>query len=139
MEDFSAHAQGFTEACRTYRLNHELLDVDVVVRVLTAIDDVHHRDRHGQTRLRAVQRSQVLVERNVQRGGSSFRRCQGDRQNRIGTQDRFRISAVQSDHCLVDHSLVQGVEPYNPLTYRIVHILHGTHHPLALIAPGAIT
>ena len=46
MEDLGAVAQRFTEAWCTHREDHEFLQIDTVVGVLTTIDDIHHRDRH---------------------------------------------------------------------------------------------
>jgi len=45
VEHLYAAAQRFTERSWAHRLDHELLDVDVVVRMRTAVDDVHHRHR----------------------------------------------------------------------------------------------
>ena len=46
VEHFSAHADGFGERRGADRHDHELLNVDWVVRVRAAVDDVHHRHRH---------------------------------------------------------------------------------------------
>ena len=43
--DLGAHAQTLGERGRAYRHDHELLQVDVVVRVHAAVEDVHHRHR----------------------------------------------------------------------------------------------
>ena len=42
MEDLSAHTQGLRERARAHWHDHEFLDIDTVVGVLTTIDDVHH-------------------------------------------------------------------------------------------------
>ena len=44
VENLDAAAQGLAEARRADRQHHELLDVDVVVGVRPAVEDVHHRD-----------------------------------------------------------------------------------------------
>ena len=58
VEDLGAHAQRFFEAFCTGRHDHEFLDVDVVVGVLAAVDDVHHR----QGQFLGIGAAQVLVE-----------------------------------------------------------------------------
>jgi hypothetical protein len=45
VEHLGAHAHGLGDARRADRYDHELLEVDVVVGVHPAIDDVHHRHR----------------------------------------------------------------------------------------------
>ncbi|CSI52637.1 Uncharacterised protein [Vibrio cholerae] len=42
MEHFCAHTYCFFQSFCANRLDHELLDVYVVVSVLTTVDDVHH-------------------------------------------------------------------------------------------------
>ncbi len=45
VEHFRTITQGFAEALRANGDDHKFLHVDTVVRVRTAIDDVHHRHR----------------------------------------------------------------------------------------------
>ncbi len=45
VEDFRAHAHGLGEGLRPHRHDHELLEVDRVVGMGAAVDDVHHRHR----------------------------------------------------------------------------------------------
>ena len=63
MEYFCAIAQRFAEVRRAYRLYHEFLDIDVIVGMLAAIDDIHHRHRHAELAKRAVQVCNVRIER----------------------------------------------------------------------------
>ena len=51
MKDFRAVAQGLTEATRPHGLDHEFLNIDVVIRVLPAVQDVHHGQGHGIARI----------------------------------------------------------------------------------------
>lgn len=48
VEYFRTDAHRFFQGFRANRLNHEFLNVDVVVSVLAAVDDVHHRQWHGE-------------------------------------------------------------------------------------------
>ncbi|MCY1240282.1 hypothetical protein D9M72_531210 [compost metagenome] len=54
MEHLGAHAQGFPESGRADRLDHELLDIDIVIGMLAAMEDVHHGHRHAVGAQRAV-------------------------------------------------------------------------------------
>ena len=105
MEDFSAHSKAFGEALGAPRLNHELLEVDRTVGVLSAVQDVHHR--HGQSD--GLVAADVLVEGLA--GGN--RRCAGgshrNAQYGVGAEVRLRRRAVGFDHLIVDAGLVACV------------------------------
>ena len=47
VEDLGAVAHRLAEARRADRDDHQLLQVEVVVGVRAAVDDVHHRHRHA--------------------------------------------------------------------------------------------
>ena len=59
VEDLGAHAQRVAEARRADRHDHELLEVDGVVGVRAAVEDVHHR--HGQDRARPRRRGSATA------------------------------------------------------------------------------
>ena len=59
VEHFGAHAHGFGDARGADRHDHEFLEVDRIVGVHAAIDDVHHRHRQ-QRRLRPAD---IAIER----------------------------------------------------------------------------
>ena len=61
MERLGTVAKGFTEGRSAHRNDHELLQVEVVVGVSTAVDDVHHRDGH----LEGTHAAEVAVERHA--------------------------------------------------------------------------
>ena len=63
VEDFDAHAQRFAEARRAEGRDHEFLQVDRVVGMRAAVDDVHHR--HGQGA--GADAAQVAIERSALR------------------------------------------------------------------------
>ena len=63
VEDLRAVAQRLRRSRRADRQDHEFLDVDAVVRVRAAVDDVHHRHRHD------------LAARAAERGGTGSCRC----------------------------------------------------------------
>jgi hypothetical protein len=61
VEHLGAHAQALAEARRAVRHDHELLDLEAVVGVGAAVEDVHER-RREHARLRAAE---VAVERQA--------------------------------------------------------------------------
>jgi len=46
MKDFRTTTQRLSKGFCAHWLNHEFLDINVVIRVLTTIDDVHHGHGH---------------------------------------------------------------------------------------------
>ena len=125
MENFRTDTNGFFQGFRANRLNHEFLNVDVVVSVLAAVDDVHHRQWHREFAWGAVQLSDVLIQRHTFRSCSRFSRCQGNRQNGVSAELGFVLSTVQVDHDLVDVSLVFGIFAQYCLSDRAVYCSNG--------------
>ena len=121
VEHFRTHTYGFFQGFSAYRLNHKFLDVDVVVSVLAAVDDVHHRNRHGVFARGAVQLSDVLVQRLTFRSSGSFGVSQRDGQDSVRTEVRFVFSTVQVDHDFVDASLIFGIFAQDCLSDRAVY------------------
>ena len=121
VEHFRTHTNGFFQSLSANRLNHEFLDVDVVVSVLTTVDDVHHRNRHGVFARSAVQLSDVLVQRLTFRSSGSFGVSQRDGQDSVRTEVRFVFSTVQVDHDFVDASLIFGIFAQDCLSDRAVY------------------
>ena len=74
-----------------HRHEHELLQVDVVVGVHAAVDDVHHRDRQHV----GVGPADVPVQRQLQLVGGSLGRRQGRAQDGVGTQAAFVVGAIE--------------------------------------------
>ena len=121
MEHFRTHTNGFFQSLSANRLNHEFLDVDVVVSVLTAVDDVHHRNRHGVFARSAVQFSDVRVQRQAFGRSSCFGVRQRNGQDSVRTEVRFVFSTVQVDHDLVDASLIFSIFAQDCLSDRAVY------------------
>ena len=109
MEHFRTHAYCFFQGRRANRLNHEFLDVDVVVSVLTTVDDVHHRNRHGVFTRSTVQFSDVCIQRQAFSSSCCFGVRQGHSQDGVCTEVGFVFSTVQIDHDLVDASLIFSI------------------------------
>ena len=109
VEHFGTHTYGFFQGFRANWLNHEFLNVDVVVSVLAAVDDVHHRNWHGVFAWGAVQFSDVSVQWQTFSSSCCFGVSQGYSQNGVCTEVRFVFSTVQIDHDLVDASLIFSI------------------------------
>ena len=106
VEDLGAGAQRLGEAGRADRDHHELLEVDLVVRVRAAVQHVHHRDREHVRRLAA----EVAPQRLSGLGGRRLRAGQGHPQDRVGPQAALVRGAVEVEHRAIDRRLVCGVE-----------------------------
>ena len=130
MKDFRPGTQRFGEACGASRHDHEFLDVDRIVGVHAAIDDVHHRHRQGP-RCRAAD---IAVERQLV--GSRCRLGGGERhaENGIGTEAALVGRAVESDHGFVDLDLGFGVHAAERVEEFAVDRFDRAAHALAEIA-----
>ena len=78
---------------RAHRHDHELLEVDGVVRVRAAVEHVHHRDRQHVRRLAA----EVAPQRQVLLGGGRARGRERDAEDRVRAQARLVRRAVELD------------------------------------------
>jgi hypothetical protein len=130
VEHLGAVAQRFAEVGRAHRDDHQLLQVEVVVGVGAAVDDVHHRHRQ----LAAVHAAEVAVQ--GQAGFLGGRAGHGHRhgQHRVGAQAALVVGAVQVDQRLVQEVLLGGVEAQHRLGDLGVDVLHGLEHALAQVA-----
>ena len=121
MEHFDAGPQGLVERIEAERDDHELLDVDRVVRVAAAVDDVHHRDR------KPVRPDSADVAKQRQEAGAGRRVRTSERtgQDGVGPQVRFVLGAVGLDHRMIDRRLVGHVEVDQRLGERFIDVLDG--------------
>ena len=133
MEDLGAHAQRLGEARCANRLHHELLDVDVVVGVLAAINDVHHRHRHGVDARGAVQISDVRVQRHALGLSSGLGGSQGHGEDGVGAQLGLVLGTVEFDHRAVQGLLIGRVLAQQQVTDRAVDVGDGFQHALAQV------
>ncbi len=133
VENFSAHAQCIGEVLGANRLNHELLNVDVVVGVLTTVDDVHHRHRHGVDAGGAVQVGDVRVQRHALGLCSSLGSSQGNSQDGVGAQSSLVLGAVQLDHRAVQLGLSGRITANQQLADGAIDIGNSLEHALAQI------
>ena len=94
------------EARRADRHDHELLQVDVVVGVHAAVDDVHHRHRQHV----GVRAADVAVQRQLELGGGGLGDGQRHAEDGVGAEPGLVVRAVEGDELAVDEPLVEGVE-----------------------------
>ena len=105
MEDFDAPTQGLGEAGRADGHDHELLEVDVVIGMGAAVEDVHHGHRESvgaPAPEKAVQRESVF-------GGGGPRYGHGHGEDGVGAEAAFGFGAVKFDHLLIEGALIGGV------------------------------
>mmetsp|Transcript_40714 Transcript_40714/g.68147 ORF Transcript_40714/g.68147 Transcript_40714/m.68147 type:complete len:592 (+) Transcript_40714:461-2236(+) len=131
VEDLRDPAEALAEALGSDRHHHELLEVDLVVRVLPPVDDVGHG--HGQLEivLVAVQVGDVLPEGQALGQGSGAAAGHGDPQDPVGAHLALVGGAVDLHHQLVDLLLGARVQPDELRRHQRVDRLHGLQDALA--------
>ena len=105
VEHLGPDPQRLRERPATDRDDHELLEVDRVVGVGAAVEDVHHRDRQDVRGLAAeiAPQRQPLLRRRRMGGGKRHG------ENRVGAQPRLVRRAVERDQHPVERRLAGGV------------------------------
>ena len=88
-----APAQRLAEARRADRHDHELLQVDRVVGVGAAVDDVHHRHRQHVR----VRPADVAVQRQVELVGRGLGDGEADAEDRVRAEAGLVVGAVELD------------------------------------------
>ena len=127
MEDFHAPAQRLGKRGRADGHDHEFLEVDVVVGVRSAVEDVHH----GRGQSVGAGAAEVAIERQavLRRRGASGRHRDGE--NRVRAQAGLGLGAVEFDHFLVEAALVGGIPVRQCVGDLAVHVLHGLENTFA--------
>ncbi len=106
VEDLRADADGLRDSLGADRHDHEFLDVDRIIRVDAAIDDVHHRHRQGAREDAADIAVKRLREFRCRRLGAS----KADAERGIGTEPSLVRRAVEVDEQPVDGDLLFDIE-----------------------------
>ena len=132
VEDFGAPADRLAHIVSARRQDHEFLEIDRIVGVRAAVDDVHHRRRQHAR----ADAADIAVERQ----GGGFRGGLGDgerdAENSVGAETRLVRRAVELDHRLVDPDLVLGVEADERAGDLVIDIVDGGQRALAEISLG---
>ena len=110
MENFRTTANGFRKVSRANGQNHKFLDIDIIVGMLTAIDDIHHRHGHAVAPGAAIQLRKVFIQGQALGLGCGLGEGQRHSQNRVGAELGFIFSTVQVKHLAVQGPLVFHVE-----------------------------
>ncbi len=129
MEHLGTVADRLGNGICTHRQNHELLQIDTVVGVLTTIDDVHHRYWH----LVGGIWSEVTVERSLLLIGCGMSRSHRYRQQRIGAQAPLVLGAIQIDHDLVHLLLGSHILALQRIVDLAIDVGNRLQHPLATV------
>jgi hypothetical protein len=127
VEHLGAPAHRLAEARRAERDDHQLLQVEVVVGVRAAVDDVHHRHRQ----LVRAHAAEVAVQRQARLLGRRARHGHADGQRRVGAQAGLAVAAVEVDQGLVEERLFARIEAEHRLADLGVDVLDGFEHALA--------
>ena len=109
VENLGAATERFGESFRTDRHHHDFLEVDGIVGVHAAIDDVHHRHRQ-QTRARSAD---VTIQRHVERRCGCFGDRKRHAEDRVGTETVLVWRTIEADHDFVDLHLLFCVHATN--------------------------
>ena len=129
VEHFSTHTKGFGESGGSDRHNHEFLEVDAVVGMGTAIEDIHHGDRkHVGTTT-----TKVTVELLAGLHSCSLGAGKGDTEDGVGAETAFVRGAIHFDHFLVDGALFFDIHAAKFLVEDVVDIVDGLKDAFAHI------
>jgi hypothetical protein len=129
-EDLRPHPHGVGDRAGGDRLDHELLDVDRVVGVLAAVQDVHHRHRQGA----GVDAADIAIQRQAQILGRRLGDRERHAEDGVGAEARLVRRAVQVDHDVVDADLLGGVHPADGIENLAFHVGYRLPHALAAVA-----
>ena len=130
LEHFDADAQALGEAWRADRHDHEFLEIDRIVGVHPAVDDVHHRHRQHARRGAA----DIAVERHVVGGSGGLGDGERHAEDGVGAKPRLVGRAVERDQGLVDLGLGFRLHAADGVENLGVHRGHGLLHALAEVA-----
>ena len=128
--DLGAPAQALGKARSTHGHDHELLEVNVVVGMHAAVENVHHRC--GQQV--GVDAAQVLVQRQARRLGSGAGDGQRHAQDGVGAELGLVGGTVRGNQRGIDGTLVEGVEAHDGVSALVVDVLDGLRNALAQVA-----
>ena len=128
--DLGAPTQALGKTRGAHRHDHELLEVNVIVGMHAAVEDVHH----GRGQQMGVDAAQVLVQRQARRLGSGAGNSQRHAQDGVGTELGLVGGTVRGNQRGIDGALVEGVEAHDGISALVVDVLDGLRDALAQIA-----
>jgi hypothetical protein len=137
VKHLGAHPQRLGKARRTDGQHHELLEVDPVLGVRAAVQDVHHRQRQK----RVVLAEQPAVQRHPRRLCRGVRGGEGGAEQRVGTEPGLVAGSVELDQAPVERRLLaEAADVEAPQRARDLaqHVPDRPSHALAAVALLAI-
>ena len=132
MEDLGPHAQRLVEGLGAHRHDHELLDIQVVVGVAAAVDDVHHRNRERA----GVRAADVAVQRHAEGLRGRAGGGEGHAEDGVGADVPLVLRTVEFDERVVQLDLLGGVHPDDLGGDDVVHVVDGVLYAFAQVALG---
>ena len=126
VENFRTHADSFTNRRRADRHNHKFLEVNRVVSVLTAVNNVHHRHRQNVSHCTA----EITIKREFAFFSLSLSHSHRNGENGISTEVTFVFSAVEFNHGFINIDLVIGIQTGQSVINFIINIFHGFQNAL---------
>src|SRR5437867_2940459 len=130
VEDFGGHPDRVRECVCPHRHNHELLEVQVVVRVCAAVDHVHQRNRQ----VTGARPAQGAIQGQPRFLGRGLRHGQRHAQDRIRAQFTLVWRTVKGDHRAVDGGLVPRIHAEELGGQHLLHVGDSLADTLAEIA-----
>ena len=127
MEHLGPHPQRLAEAVRLHRHDHAFLKIQPVVRMRAAIDDIHHRYRHGL----GVRSANIAIQRQAETVGRSMRRGQRCAEDGVGAELALVLGSIERQHHPVDRHLVYRVHAGNGIRDGAIDGLDCLQHTLA--------
>ena len=121
MEDLGAHTQGVAKAWGPEGHDHELLQVDGVVRVLPAVQDVHHGGGQGL----GIHAAEVPVERQPHIVRRRLGHGHGHAQKRVGPELLLLGRPVQLAQEMIQIGLIRGLHALDLGGDGLIDVLHG--------------
>ena len=129
MERFDTPAQRLAEACRADWHDQEFLEINVVVGVDAAVQDVHLRG--GQQA--GDGSTEVLIQREAQFIGHGTSSSHRDGQDRVCAQVTLGRRAIELDHGIVQLTLLAGIGALEFGRNHVVDIVDRLEHALAQV------
>src|SRR5579872_1792173 len=130
MEGLCTVAQSLAKCRRAVWDDHELLKVERVLRMLTAIDDVHHGDRQ----LRGRTTTQITIERYACSRSRGARDSHRDAKDGVRAEPGLVFGAVERDERSIDRVLRGGWHAYEALANDAICMGHCPKHTFSAVA-----
>ena len=134
MEDLRADPQAFREGLSPPRDDHELLEVDPVVRMDPSVEHVHHRHGHHRRGLP----SEVAPQRQTLLGCLRVRSRQRYAEDRVRSQATLVGRPIELDQGSIECLLVGRIQARHRLHDLPVDVRDGLGDALALPALAAV-